>query len=978
MKRIDKIDNEKFTKLLRELLNKKDIRCNDCNKLITFTTKEEAEKAQAKKPYVYGTSMICNECEFEDDITQAHIIYKDGFINNLAEYLGEVGLFDELNSWEEALQILEDIDSEIKDRSRKEIKKENEIDIAEARAKELGEAIGCAVREEEGFWLVSGAVTANSNEDATIGFVVSFLEDDESRFPIVFYNENTGITGEISDVIDKFSELLEKDIKVKELTAKYECLYGMSEEEGTCIFNIQYTTEDYSTREIIDTLYSVFDASMKNIYNINSGSDKETAQQYNHNIAEENINNYIHMKKLSDLFELYKDTMDDIYIDENTYEREEDELYSIYKDKYLGTDVDLGISNANLCNNKILVSLERENEYDIDEQFVTGAYIHISLTHNNGTVKYNIALHNANKEEDCEVIDIGETDDIYKVLICSLNLKYNYLNNIDTTNEDVFTHVFDEHIISYIKGLKQKPDTTAKNILTLVSTLNNYNLLQPTNTLKYTIDDYAGYSYSNHFTITTNEGEYKGQCSTQQFGRYRVAEDSKRKAEFIENQTLEELLDFILRGESTNIENYIHSANNLIDTTQKEEDLSIILGKLKESIKISNAIANIYNYYTLGSFNPNEGYYEEYNEEYSRLFEYSLLSTNLTTNVNSYSYSQEVTQEIEFESDNSRYIIKIDDIENVNGDYTYNVKVIEKGNTVKYLIINGLYDFICTLGCIKECGISALDDKNKIQWQWPFSFNELEQECQIDFNKESILDLFAYLKRTTKQNNNATCKLDILLDFGCGHFKVNVIDKNNFKYTIDHQLECEEELNNRTNNYTIHKSYGFDSNQIHKTYTASTKRDVLDIILDRNLKAVRAEDKYKEIHIISNLYFKELCSYLDMLHYMSKEGISPEDSIDRIIEIKNDILLICRLAANAVSSIVPYINNMYSKYEYCYSNFDTFKIQLQELRNESYEFNTENQDLLKEFKCRKDIQDFAKFIRDLAAFCSNLEHILED
>ena len=51
MKRFDKADMNKFTQLLYEALNNKDIRCNTCAKPMKFVSYEEFISAKEKNPY---------------------------------------------------------------------------------------------------------------------------------------------------------------------------------------------------------------------------------------------------------------------------------------------------------------------------------------------------------------------------------------------------------------------------------------------------------------------------------------------------------------------------------------------------------------------------------------------------------------------------------------------------------------------------------------------------------------------------------------------------------------------------------------------------------------------------------------------------------------------------------------------------------------------------------------------------------------
>lgn len=83
-----KIDSSK----LFTLLNKKEIRCRECNELVDFNENlydENESISTITKPTCDGINVICPICNYEDDISQLYGTFKDRSIINMEDFYSD-------------------------------------------------------------------------------------------------------------------------------------------------------------------------------------------------------------------------------------------------------------------------------------------------------------------------------------------------------------------------------------------------------------------------------------------------------------------------------------------------------------------------------------------------------------------------------------------------------------------------------------------------------------------------------------------------------------------------------------------------------------------------------------------------------------------------------------------------------------------------------------------------------------------------
>lgn len=71
-------------------MNTKEIRCRECNNLVDFNLSLYNEDKKLyntiTKPTCSGVMVICPICDYEDDISQLYVTFKDGSIMNMEDF----------------------------------------------------------------------------------------------------------------------------------------------------------------------------------------------------------------------------------------------------------------------------------------------------------------------------------------------------------------------------------------------------------------------------------------------------------------------------------------------------------------------------------------------------------------------------------------------------------------------------------------------------------------------------------------------------------------------------------------------------------------------------------------------------------------------------------------------------------------------------------------------------------------------------
>lgn len=106
------------------ILNKKEVRCRFCDKIVKFVETEKEYIECKTKPTMWGFMLICPKCNFEGEVKHCYVKLKDGSTMNFQDFLSdETSVFSE-NFNEEIF--LKELDSKLADRIKK-IKKINKL-----------------------------------------------------------------------------------------------------------------------------------------------------------------------------------------------------------------------------------------------------------------------------------------------------------------------------------------------------------------------------------------------------------------------------------------------------------------------------------------------------------------------------------------------------------------------------------------------------------------------------------------------------------------------------------------------------------------------------------------------------------------------------------------------------------------------------------------------------------------------------------
>lgn len=298
MKRFNKAEQENFKKLLYSAFNDKEVRCNHCEKTVKFTTREEYEQSTDKSPYIlHDCTMICKNCNFDDDITQAHVIYKNGEVENLQDFYLETNIPYDIESPEKLEDIINVIQRDLADRKRTPIMKSSYKGIAEERAKltqqKLNSLLYTEIDTKDGIPSLIGRLDFKGKEDTGAEFCFDFSTT-ENLVTLSFFIEGINVYKNCEETILRFCDSILTDAKVNRLADEYDgefALVGNETRTDVGAINLKYKFKEFDEMFIFDTLFTIFKSAAKNIHNI--GNDDIDSQI---DMAEKNAKIYIYLQ----------------------------------------------------------------------------------------------------------------------------------------------------------------------------------------------------------------------------------------------------------------------------------------------------------------------------------------------------------------------------------------------------------------------------------------------------------------------------------------------------------------------------------------------------------------------------------------------------------------------------------------------------------------------------------------------------------
>jgi phage FluMu protein Com len=101
-------------KSYESILNKKEVRCRHCNKLVNFVETEKEYINCKSRPTMWGFSLICPKCDFEGEIKHCYVGMAGGGIMNMQDFIQDCTSIFEDNVEDKI--IFKELEYQLKDR----------------------------------------------------------------------------------------------------------------------------------------------------------------------------------------------------------------------------------------------------------------------------------------------------------------------------------------------------------------------------------------------------------------------------------------------------------------------------------------------------------------------------------------------------------------------------------------------------------------------------------------------------------------------------------------------------------------------------------------------------------------------------------------------------------------------------------------------------------------------------------------------